>query len=225
MRKHEDELRRRANDLLGYRLAVRADHARLFRPAWRLDSSRGATVPSRTLPRDRWQPFTPRHYLVLYLVLSLLEERHSLVQLPLTELAELVCQLGVDLGAPIDFDQRGERKLFVEVLRWLADWGVVRVSEGETPGRLRRPRPRRRLPAHRRPGQARLARERAPAADRDRRLGRPDRRGRLSADRRGPPRPRPAHARPPPGRGPGRLRRRARARRSAATSSRSGPRT
>ena len=54
------------------------------------------------------------------------------MQLPLTELAELVCQLGVDLGAPINFDQRGERKLFVEVLRWLTDWGVLRVSDGET---------------------------------------------------------------------------------------------
>ncbi len=132
VRKHEDELRRRASELLGYQLAVRADHARLFRPAWRVDASRGATVPSKTLPRDRWQPFTPRHYLVLYLVLSLLEERHSLTQLPLTELAELVWQLGVDLGAPVDFDQRGERKLLVEVLRWLTDWGVLRVSEGET---------------------------------------------------------------------------------------------
>lgn len=132
VRKHEDELRRRANELLGYQLAVRADHARLFRPAWQADESRGATVPSKTLPRDRWQLFTPHHYLVLYLVLSLLEERHSLVQLPLTELAELVCRLGVDLGAPIDFDRRGERKLFVEVLRWLADWGVLSVSDGET---------------------------------------------------------------------------------------------
>ena len=132
VRKHEDELRRRATELLGYQLAVRIDHARLFRRAWRHDDSRGAAVPSKTLPRDRWQPFTPRHYVVLYLVLSLLEERHSLVQLPLTELAELVCQLGVDLGAPIDFDQRSERKLFVEVLRWLTDWGVIRVSDGET---------------------------------------------------------------------------------------------
>jgi uncharacterized protein (TIGR02678 family) len=104
VRKHEDDLRRRANELLGYQLAVRADHARLFRPAWRLDDTRGATVPSTSLPRDRWHPFTPRHYLLLYLVLSLLEERHSLVQLPLTELAELVFRLGVDRGAPIDFD-------------------------------------------------------------------------------------------------------------------------
>ena len=132
VRKHEDDLRRRANELLGYQLAVRAGHARLFRPAWRLDDTRGATVPSKSLPRDRWQPFTPRHYLLLYLMLSLLEERHSLMQLPLTELAELVFRLGVDRGAPIDFDQRGERKLFVEVLRWLEDWGVIRVSEGET---------------------------------------------------------------------------------------------
>ena len=209
MRKHEDELRRRANDLLGYRLAVRADHARLFRPAWRLDASRGATVPSRTLPRDRWQPFTPRHYLVLYLVLSLLEERHSLVQLPLTELAELVCRLGVDLGRA-DRLRPARRAEAVRGGAALARrLGRRPRLRGREPGRLRRPRPRRRLPAHRRPGKARLAHERAAAADRDRRLGRPDRRGRLSADRRGPPRPRPAHARPPPGRGPGRLRRRA----------------
>ena len=132
VRKHEDELRRRANELLGYQLAVRADHARLFRPAWRLDASRPAAVPHKAEPQDRWRPFTSRHYLFLYLVLSLLEERHSLVQLPLTELADLVCRLGVEIGATIDFDQRSERKLFVEVLKWLGHWRVVRVSEGES---------------------------------------------------------------------------------------------
>lgn len=132
VRKHEDELRRRANDLLGYQLGVRADHARLYRPAWRLDETRPATVPSPLLPRDRWHPFTPRHYLFLYLVLSLLEEKHSLLQLPLTELADQVSQLGVEVGAAIDFDQRSERKLFVEVLRFLVHWRVLRLSEGES---------------------------------------------------------------------------------------------
>jgi uncharacterized protein (TIGR02678 family) len=132
VRKHEDELRRRANDLLGYQLAVRADHARLYRPAWRLDASRPATVPSSSKPRDRWTPFTPRHYVFLYLILSLLEERHSLAQLPLTELADEVGQLAVEIGAPIDFDERQERRLFVDVLKWFGEWGVVSVSDGES---------------------------------------------------------------------------------------------
>jgi uncharacterized protein (TIGR02678 family) len=131
VRKHEDDLRRRTNDLLGYRLVVRADHARLYRPAWRLDATRLATVPHRSEPADRWRPFTPRHYFFLYSVLSLLEERHSLVQLPLTELADLVGQLAVDLGTSVDFEQRADRRLFVDVLKWLAHWGVVRISDGE----------------------------------------------------------------------------------------------
>jgi uncharacterized protein (TIGR02678 family) len=131
VRKHEDELRRRVIDLLGYRLAVRADHARLYRPAWRLDETRPATVPSDGKPRDRWPAFTRRHYFLLYLILSLLEERHSLVQLPLTELADEVGRLAVEVGTPIDFAERHERRLFVDVLRWLADWQVVTVAEGE----------------------------------------------------------------------------------------------
>ena len=131
VRKHEDELRRRAIDLLGYRLAVRADHARLYRPAWRLDETRPATVPADGKPRDRWPAFTSRHYALLYLILSLLEERHSLLQLPLTELADEAGRLAVEVGAPIDFDQRHERRLFVDVLKWLADWRVVTVANGE----------------------------------------------------------------------------------------------
>lgn len=131
-RKHEDELRRRFNDLPGYQLALRADHARLYRPPWRLDASRPAIVPSASKPRDRWTPFSSRHYVFLYLMLSLLEERHSLVQLPLTELADAVAQLAVEVGTSIDFDQRQERRLLVEVLKWLADWRVVSVSEGES---------------------------------------------------------------------------------------------
>jgi len=131
VRKHEDELRRRANELLGYRLVVRADHARLFRPASRLDATRPATIPIPGRPRDRWSSFTPRHYVFLYLILSLLEERHSLVQLPLTELADEVGRLGIEIGTPIDFDRRQERRLFVEALRWLTDWRVVTVADGE----------------------------------------------------------------------------------------------
>jgi uncharacterized protein (TIGR02678 family) len=132
VRNHEDELRRRFNDLLGYQLAVRADHARLYRPPWRLDATRPATVPSASKPRDRWTPFSSRHYVFLYLILSLLEERHSIVQLPLTELADGVAQLAVEVGTGIDFDQRQERRLFVEVLKWLADWRVISVSDGES---------------------------------------------------------------------------------------------
>ena len=40
VRKHERALRARVFDLLGYRLAVHADHARLYRRSWRCDTTR-----------------------------------------------------------------------------------------------------------------------------------------------------------------------------------------
>jgi hypothetical protein len=51
----------------------------------------------RVEARDRWTPFSSRHYVFLYPILSLLEG-HSLVQLPLTELADAVAQLAVEVG-------------------------------------------------------------------------------------------------------------------------------
>lgn len=131
VRRHESALRARLLDLFGYRLSVHADHARLFRPAWRRDSSRPARLPRNGEAADRWAPFTRRHYLFLYLALAVLEDRHSRLQLPLSELADEIGQLGRELGIETDFDARGERLLLAAVLEWLCLWHVVEVSDGE----------------------------------------------------------------------------------------------
>jgi uncharacterized protein (TIGR02678 family) len=131
IRRHETALRAKLLDLVGYRLSVHADHARLYRPAWRRDATRPATVPRKREAADRWAPFTRRHYLLLYLALAVLEDRHSRLQMPLSELADEIAQLGRELGIETDFDARGERLLLADVVEWLCYWHVVEVSDGE----------------------------------------------------------------------------------------------
>jgi uncharacterized protein (TIGR02678 family) len=131
VRRHESALRAKLLDLLGYRLSVRADHARLYRPAWRQDATRPATVPRKREAADRWAPFTRRHYLFLYLALAVLEDHHSRLQMPLSELADEISQLGRELGIATDFDTRGERLLLGDVLEWLCYWHVVEIADGE----------------------------------------------------------------------------------------------
>jgi uncharacterized protein (TIGR02678 family) len=131
IRRHESALRARLLELVGYRLSVHADHARLYRPAWRRDSTRPATVPRKGEAADRWSPFTRRHYLLLFLALAVLEDRHSRLQMPLSELAEEIAQLGRELGIETDFDTRGERLLLADVIEWLNHWHVIEISDGE----------------------------------------------------------------------------------------------
>jgi uncharacterized protein (TIGR02678 family) len=131
IRRHESALRARVLDLLGYRLAVHADHARLYRPSWRREETRPATIPRKREATDRWAPFTRRHYLLLFLALAVLEDRHSRMQMTLSELAEEIAQLGRELGIETSFDARGERLLLSDVIEWLCYWHVVEVSEGE----------------------------------------------------------------------------------------------
>jgi uncharacterized protein (TIGR02678 family) len=131
IRRHEAELRTRLVDLLGYRLSVHADHARLYRPAWRRDASRPATIPRKREASDRWLSFTRRHYVLLFLTLAVLEDRHSRLQMPLSELSDEIAQLGRELGIDTDFDARGERLLLADVVEWLCFWHVVGVSDGE----------------------------------------------------------------------------------------------
>jgi uncharacterized protein (TIGR02678 family) len=131
IRRHESALRARLFDLLGYRLAVHADHARLYRPAWRRDTTRPASIPRKREAADRWSAFTRRHYLLLYLTLAVLEDRHSRLQMPLSELADEIAQLGRELGIETNFDTRGERLLLADVIEWLCYWHIVDVSDGE----------------------------------------------------------------------------------------------
>lgn len=131
IRRHETELRARLVDLLGYRLVVHADHARLYRPAWRRDASRPATVPRKREASDRWSSFTRRHYTLLFLSLAVLEDRPSRLQMPLSELSDEVAQLGRELGIDTDFDLRAERLLLADVVEWLCAWHVAEVSDGE----------------------------------------------------------------------------------------------
>jgi uncharacterized protein DUF2398 len=90
VRKHERALRARVFDLLGYRLAVHADHARLYRQSWRCDTTRPGRIPRSRDATDRWPVFGRRHYLLLLLTLAVLQDRHSRLQLPLSDLADEV---------------------------------------------------------------------------------------------------------------------------------------
>jgi uncharacterized protein (TIGR02678 family) len=133
VRRHREWLTDRFRHLLGYRLAVRGDHARLYkrpRIAYRDRPARVRPGSIRPGPEDGWAPFTRRHYVLLALTLATLEAHHGRSQALIGGLAGEVAMLGTELGLPVDFERREERKAFADALELLCRFGVLRQRDG-----------------------------------------------------------------------------------------------
>jgi uncharacterized protein (TIGR02678 family) len=133
VRRHGDWLTDRFRHLLGYRLAIRGDHARLYkrpRIAYRDRPARIRPGSIRPGPEDSWAPFTRRHYVLLALTLATLEAHHGRAQALIAGLAGEVAGLGAELGLRVDFERREERKAFADALELLCRLGVLRQRDG-----------------------------------------------------------------------------------------------
>jgi len=133
VRRNAGWLTDRFRHLLGYRLAIRGDHARLYkRPrfAYRDRPARIRPGSIRPGPEDGWAPFTRRHYVLLALALAALEAHHGRSQALIGGLAAEVATLGTELGVRVDFERRDERKAFADVLELLCRLGVLRQRDG-----------------------------------------------------------------------------------------------
>ena len=130
IRRHAGWLRRWFGDLLGYRLIVEADFARLEKIA--LDGA-----PPRPVRNRSGQPFTPRGYAHLCLVLAALERVEA--QTALSQLAEQVHLLTAaeERVATLDLDRAAERRSFVHAVQALCDLGCMRLRDGDEEGFVR----------------------------------------------------------------------------------------
>ena len=133
VRRHGDSLSERFRHLLGYRLAIRGEHARLYkrpRTAYRDRPARIRPGSAQPGPEDTWAPFTRRHYVLLALALATLEAHQGRSQALIGGLAGEVASLGLELGLRVDFERRDERKAFAEALELLCRLGVLRQRDG-----------------------------------------------------------------------------------------------
>lgn len=125
---HADWLTRRFRALLGYELAVTADHARLTKT--------GLLEPVVwPLRRDSGARFTPRAYAYLALALAALAELANPVSL--REMIDGVRLAARDAGLDLDpTDRRAERRPFVAAVNRLREWGAVREHGTAADGTL-----------------------------------------------------------------------------------------
>ena len=133
VRRHGDWLSERFRHLLGYRLAIRGEHARLSkrpRTAYRDRPARIRPASTQPGPEDTWAPFTRRHYVLLALALATLEGHQGRSQALIGGLAGEVAALGLELGLRVDFERRDERKAFADALELLCRLGVLRQRDG-----------------------------------------------------------------------------------------------
>ncbi len=134
IRRHDAELTRRCTELLGYRLYVTPNFARLTKiPTDRM--RRGVRVPpggtsARERSRDDWPRLSDRGVVVLFLTLAALERGGA--QTVIGELAENAATAGSRLEPPItiDFELRSERMAFADGVELLCHWGVLQLMHG-----------------------------------------------------------------------------------------------
>lgn|GEM_PF-130195 len=124
IRRHERWLVGWFSDLLGYRLVVDAELARLHKRPAPNARARPARSPSGT-------SFDPRRYALLCLVLAALERME--LQTVLSELAEKVQVLAASEEglASFELDRYAERQAFVDAVRLLVDLGVLTLTDGD----------------------------------------------------------------------------------------------
>jgi uncharacterized protein (TIGR02678 family) len=133
IRRHEPWLTERFRHLLGYRLAVRTAHVRLYKRSCRPYRDRPARIRPGSAhpgPEDGWAPFTRRHYVLLALSLAALESHHGRSQALIGGLATEVAALGSELSLGIDFERREERKAFADGLELLCRLGALAQRDG-----------------------------------------------------------------------------------------------
>ncbi|MCW2919641.1 MAG: hypothetical protein JWN52_7709 [Actinomycetia bacterium] len=122
IRRHADELARRFNQMLGYRLVVESGFARLHKAGLGRDAG-------RRLERRSGAPFTPRTYAYLALILSTLVTAPE--QLLLSEVVArtraAAAEAGIDLSEP---NRAVERRAMVAALKQLMAWQVLAEDEG-----------------------------------------------------------------------------------------------
>lgn len=127
-------VRRRENELtswflqwMNYRLVVDRDFARLHKVA--LSSS----DTSRPALRRSGTPFDRQRYVLLTLILAVLESGSQ--QVSLSSLARAVQEVAQLEHLPhVTFDRRVERQAFVDVVRFLGSYGVLRFVDGDEEG-------------------------------------------------------------------------------------------
>lgn len=102
-----------------------AGFARLHKIAARIDASRPARLGSGK------PPFTKRRYVLLCLTLAALDD--SGTQTTLSALAELVATRSEDDPDIESFDtaEYGERRAFVDALKWLTNTGILALRDGD----------------------------------------------------------------------------------------------
>lgn len=124
IRRHERWLATWFAEMLGYRLVVDAELARLHKRPAPDARPRPATNPSGT-------PFDPRRYALLCLTLAALERIE--VQTVLSELADKVELLAAseEAVAAFELDRWAERQAFVDAVRFLVDLGVLTLTDGD----------------------------------------------------------------------------------------------
>ncbi|MGD2115396.1 MAG: TIGR02678 family protein [Acidobacteriota bacterium] len=124
VRRHERWLAGWFADLLGYRLVVEPELARLHKRPAPDARPRPARSPSGTA-------FDPRRYALLCLVLAALETMD--LQTVLSELAEKVQVLAASEEgvAPFELDRHAERQAFVDAVRFLVDLGILALTDGD----------------------------------------------------------------------------------------------
>lgn len=107
-----------------------AGFARLHKVPARPDGSRPAQLAGKP-------PFDRRRYVLLCLTLAALEECGT--QTTLARLVEIVTSLSADDPEieRLDTNVYGDRRAFVDVLRWLAAHHVLRLRDGDTEGYAR----------------------------------------------------------------------------------------
>jgi uncharacterized protein (TIGR02678 family) len=133
VRRHGDWLSERFRHLLGYRLAIRGEHARLYKRPRAAYPDRPARIrpgSAQPGPVDTWAPFTRRHYVLLALALATLEAHQGRSQALIGGLAGEVASLGLELALRVDFERRDERKAFADALELLCRLGVLRQRDG-----------------------------------------------------------------------------------------------
>lgn len=123
VRRFETVLRNEFGRVLGYRLDVGRTCARLYRRPATLATTRGAR--SRT---DR--PLGPLACSYLCLVLAAAEGLGE--QTTASQVADEVQRLRAgDDTLPVDLTHYGQRRAFVDALKWMEDRGVLQLRDGE----------------------------------------------------------------------------------------------
>jgi uncharacterized protein (TIGR02678 family) len=122
-------------ELLGYRLDVERDMARLRKQPLRADP-RGRAPRIRPEAkggptRDWWPAFGYRHYLFLFCLLAELERDANRPQALISTLAEDVRLAVAEHGETVDYTSTAHRRVLCDVIRWLEDHGVLQVVDGD----------------------------------------------------------------------------------------------